>query len=222
MKILALDASTPFCSVALMIDDTMTHLSQHAPRKHAQLILPMIDQILSTSGLSLSNLDALAFGAGPGSFTGVRITAGVIQGLSYATDLPVIPISTLAALAQNAYRTLSAEHMLSSLDARMNQVYWGVYKIDEQQIAQPLVKDCVADPKQVLIPTSNHWIGVGSGWEQYDKIFRHLLKDRLQNVYPQLFPDAQDIAYLARFKFQNGEYVFAENALPIYLREKVV
>lgn len=222
MKILALDTSTSFCSVALMVDDAITHLSQHAPRKHAQLVLPMIDQILSTACLSLSNLDTFAFGAGPGSFTGVRIATGVIQGLAYATDLPVIPISTLAALAQNAYRTHHAKHILPSLDARMNQVYWSIYQIDEQGIAQPIVPDCVIDPKQVPIPQSNDWLGVGSGWEQYNKILRNLLKDHLQDVQPKLFPDAQDIAYIAKFKFQKGEYVSAEKALPIYLREKVV
>lgn len=221
MNILAIDTSTVVCSVALMIEKEIIHLSKHAPREHARLILPTIKEVLAKANLSLSQLNALAFSAGPGSFTGIRIAAGVIQGLAYATDLPVIPISTLATLAQKAYRTLGAKHILPSLDARMNQIYWGAYQIDDHGLVKPLCEDSVTDPQKIFIPKSKDWIGVGSGWDQYGKILRGLLKNGLIDIKPQFFPDAYDATLLAKMKFQAGKYVSAENALPIYLSKGV-
>ncbi len=119
MKILLLDTSTFACSAALMIDEHITAHFEIAPRQHARLILPMIDKLLSDAELSLSNLDGIAFCQGPGSFTGIRLAASVVQGLAYGANLPVIPISTLAAMALGAYRKYGVQCVLSALDAKM-------------------------------------------------------------------------------------------------------
>src|SRR5579872_2888616 len=130
LKLLALDTSGDACSVALRVGQSVIVQEKIASQQQSSCVLPMVQHILAEAGLALSQLDALAFGRGPGSFTGLRIAAGVIQGLAFAADLPVLPISTLAALAQGVYRQTQAQAVLSAIDARMQEVYWGVYGLD--------------------------------------------------------------------------------------------
>jgi tRNA threonylcarbamoyladenosine biosynthesis protein TsaB len=222
MKILAIDTSTEVCSAALMVNEEVFAHSQLAPRQHAQLILPMIDKLLSDASISLSQLSCLAFSAGPGSFTGIRIATGVIQGLSYAVDLPVVPISTLAVLAQGAYRQFSATNILSALDARMKQVYWGVYKVKQEGVVESVCNDSVVNPENVFVPKSESWTGIGSGWDEYSAALQKQLGDKLQDFHIECHPLAQDILPLAEAKFAKKEYVSAAEVLPVYLREKVV
>ncbi len=124
-KILAVDTATENCSVALMVGDDVISRCEYAPREHTTKILPMVDTVLAEGGLKLGQLDALAFGRGPGSFTGVRIGIGIAQGLAFGADLPMLGISTLAAMAQGTYRVHQSEQVLSSIDARMGEIYWG-------------------------------------------------------------------------------------------------
>ena len=130
MKILAIDTATDACSVALHLDGDYREIHELAPRRHAEILLPRIRTLLSEAALSLRDLDALAFGRGPGAFTGVRIATGVIQGLAFGADLPVVPISSLHALAQGAWRERGEGNVLAAFDARMGEVYWGAYRLD--------------------------------------------------------------------------------------------
>lgn len=224
MKILAIDTSTEACSAAIADNQALiAHQFKIAPQKHTQLILPMIDELLKNANMQLTELNALAFGAGPGSFTGLRIAAGVIQGLAFGLDLPVVPISTLRAMAQGAYRKFQSEKTLAALDARMNQIYWGVYQISSEQIAAAVQQDTVIDPQKITMPeNTGDWTGVGAGWKAYSGLLEKKLPQPLKKIQTDCFPDAQDIAYLASLEFKKGNTVSAEQALPVYLREKVV
>ena len=130
-KILALDTATENCSVALLVNDRVYVRREVAPRDHTKKILPMVDEVLKEAGLSLNELDALAFGRGPGSFTGVRIGIGIAQGLAFGAELPMIGISTLQAMAQGSYRNMRATHVACAIDARMSEVYWGRFMRQE-------------------------------------------------------------------------------------------
>ena len=125
MKLLALDTATEACSVALNIDGELTEHYELLPRRHSRELLPMVEKIIAAAGLSLTQLDAVAFGCGPGAFTGLRVATAMAQGLAFGADLPVIPVSTLAALAQQAHRCYQSTHVLAAIDARMDEVYWG-------------------------------------------------------------------------------------------------
>ena len=131
MKLLAIDTATEGCSAALVNDQQLLTRMEVQPRKHAELILPMLDELLSEAGLAISQLDALAFGRGPGAFTGVRIATGVIQGIAFGADLPVVPVSTLRALAQRAFQEYQHANVLTAFDARMDEVYWASYQLAE-------------------------------------------------------------------------------------------
>ena len=163
MKILALDTSTEACSVALWADGTVTERyelgSQHSGR-----ILPMTQEVLAEAGLVLTQLDAVAFGRGPGSFTGLRICAGVAQGLAFGADVPVVPVSSLAALAQG----VDAPRVLAAFDARMEQLYWGAYVRNAQGLVEPGGTEKVVAPRDVPVPADSGWKGTGlAGSETY-------------------------------------------------------
>ncbi|MBN1683906.1 MAG: tRNA (adenosine(37)-N6)-threonylcarbamoyltransferase complex dimerization subunit type 1 TsaB [Gammaproteobacteria bacterium] len=220
MKILAIDTSEIACSVALLVDASIIERHQRAPQQHTQYILPFIQELLSESGFSLSQLDVLAFGRGPGSFTGLRIAAGVIQGLAYAVNLPVVGISTLRALAQGAYRQFGASYVKPMMDARMEQVYWGLYQLDENGYMQPLLDDAVSSPSDISPHGGRHksFVGIGSGWSAYPQT-QSQLSEVAHIVYVDQYVYAQDIATLAVLEFQKGNMVQAEDALPVYLRD---
>ena len=149
MKLLAIDTATEGCSAALLIDNKMAVRMDVQPRKHAELILPMLDELLSEAGLSVSQLDALAFGRGPGAFTGVRIATGVIQGVAFAADLPVVPVSTLRALAQRTYNEYNHTNVLTAFDARMDEVYWAAYQLDDNGLMSLVGEEAVLSPDDV-------------------------------------------------------------------------
>ncbi|WP_111639562.1 tRNA (adenosine(37)-N6)-threonylcarbamoyltransferase complex dimerization subunit type 1 TsaB [Marinomonas shanghaiensis] len=220
--ILALDTSTPACSVALYMDGVVLEDFRMAPRLHNDLILPMVDQILSQAGLTLTNLDAIAFGRGPGSFTGLRISAGVVQGLAFGADLPVIPVSTLAALSLEGFQKTGKNNWLAALDARMGEIYMGGYcvnKIEGRYQVDLLVDECVVKPAS-LSAFSTHFDGVGSGW-CYEDIFTTLLPVPAEHVLVDLAPRAACIAELALLSFQRGDMVRAYDAIPTYLRDEI-
>jgi tRNA threonylcarbamoyladenosine biosynthesis protein TsaB len=221
MKLLAIDTSTEACSAALLIGTETREHFKLAPREHAKLILPMVDKLLAEAGLSLSQLDAIAFGRGPGSFTGLRIAASVAQGLAFGADLPVLSISTLAALAQGTHTDLGLTHVLAALDARMNEVYWGVYQISGTGVMELHGEEQVCAPGEVAFPDKGEWQGVGSGWKEYGTALRERCGTLVHTVMPERQPRARDVALLGLTAMQRGLAVSAEQAVPVYLRNRV-
>lgn len=226
-KILALDTSTENCSVALMVNDQLYTRSEIAPRDHTKKILPMVDEVLKEAGVSLQDLDALAFGRGPGSFTGVRIGIGIAQGLSFGAELPMIGISTLEAMAQASYRVNQSEQVVAAIDARMSEIYWGQYQREADGQWRAIAIDdgqseCVIPPSELtahLTVTDGCWTQAGTGWEAYKEALNSLPLTLSQGGV--LYPEAQDIAFLAQFEWSKGNTVEAEHASPTYLRDKV-
>ena len=222
MKLLAIETATEACSAALYVDGHILQRAEVAPQKHSELILPMCDALLAEAGLARAALDALAFGRGPGSFTGVRIGTGVIQGMAFALDLPVVPISSLAALAQGAFRAHRAQAVLTAIDARMDEVYWGAFR-EENGLMRAVGTECVRAPEAVPVPSGDEdWFGAGTGWGAYERPLRGRLGERLKDCEADVFPVAQDVVTLAVADFNAGLAVAAEQALPVYLRDEVV
>lgn len=220
-KLLAIDTTESACSAALLVDGEIYSCLELATRTHSERILPMMQSLLSEAGYRLNSLDALAFGRGPGSFTGLRIAAGVIQGAALGAGLPVVPVSTLQALAQGAFRMHGATQVLSALDARMEEVYWGVYGLDENELMQPLINEMVCNPASVPAVGKGEWYGAGSGWQAYTQILREHTGAHLSHILQDMQIDAQDIVHLAAADFIAGRAVDPEYAIPVYLRDNV-
>jgi tRNA threonylcarbamoyladenosine biosynthesis protein TsaB len=222
MKLLCIETATEACSAALYIDGEVRHTSQLAPRRHAELILGMCGQLLDEAGLATTELDGIGFGRGPGAFTGVRIATGVAQGLAWASDLPVVPVSSLAALAQGAYRQHLARYCLAAIDARMNEVYAGAFVINEDGIATIIGEERVCAPDKLVLPgVGDNWFGSGSGWQTHEAPLHALCAAWLDGYVADSYPDAYDVAVLAAHAFEAGQYVDAAHALPVYLRDNV-
>jgi tRNA threonylcarbamoyladenosine biosynthesis protein TsaB len=228
MKLLAVETSTEACSAALYIDGIVNERFELTPKEHTRLILPMIDSLMSDAGLKPQQLDALAFGCGPGSFTGVRIATGVIQGIAFGADLPVVPVSTLAAIAQDFFDNNSkAQADLSTfnvaftaMDARMGEIFWGVYRRDEQGFAELIGKESVTPANEVEFPDLTG-VGVGSGWGVYRQELMTRLAGRVSYCETENLPRAGAIARLGVRGFEQGLAVAVEQAMPVYLRDKV-
>lgn len=216
MKLLAFDTATEACTAALWLDGRVLERSERHSR-HSEHLLPMIDALLAESGLKLSQLDAIAFGRGPGSFTGLRIGAGVAQGLAFAADLPVVPVSSLAALAQGA----DADRVLAAFDARMQQVYWGAYRRAAHGRVEPLQLESVASPVAVSWPEGSGWVGAGSGWDAYTERLMSRLGSAVERWIPAALPQARHLAVLGAAAFAAGQAMPAEQALPVYIRDDV-
>ena len=217
LKLLAIDTSTEACSAALYIDGEITSLYEVAPQRHAELILPMVDQVLSQAQVKLTDLDAIAFGRGPGSFTGVRIATGIAQGLAYSANLPVVPISTLAALARSEKD--KSEYIAVAIDARMSEVYFGLYKHGDG--VELIGEELVIAPDKITLQINAMCFGVGSGWARYAEVLKNVFKNKLSGYGSERFPHAADVAALAVHAFKNGSLVKPEDVMPVYLRNKV-
>ena len=222
MKILAIDTATEACSAALYLDGEITQQYRVAPREHSHIILPMIEQLLTDAALKVYDLDALAFGRGPGSFMGVRIAAGVTQGIAFAWDLPVVPVSTLAAIAQTAHAETGASSVLAAIDARMNEVYWAAYKLSENGCMQLVDSENVIAPDQVVLPGDEAWAGAGTGWSAYGERLKSAIAPAEITVQlHECFPTAGAILKLAVVDYAAGLHVPAAQAVPVYLRDNV-
>ncbi|NJI21824.1 tRNA (adenosine(37)-N6)-threonylcarbamoyltransferase complex dimerization subunit type 1 TsaB [Aeromonas veronii] len=221
LKILAVDTATEACSAALLVGDKLFSRWEEAPRDHTRKILPMVQAVLEDAGISLSDLDAIAFGRGPGSFTGVRIGISVAQGLAFGAGVPLIGISTLAAMAQGAYRVDGAQQVLTAIDARMNEVYFGRYELIDGRM-QLVGDEVVSDPAALVDARgklASRVTCVGTGFETYGETLSGLA-DELA-VSQVRFPAAEDMLPLARAAWLAGEAVPVEQATPVYLRDKV-
>ncbi len=220
MKILAIETATEVCTVALRCAHEVLERYEIKPRAHSLLVLPMIDDLLSEAGIAKTALDAIAFGCGPGGFTGVRIAASITQGIAFAMDIPVVPVSTLLGLAQGAYRQFGLRQIIPIIDARMDEIYFTQCTLDQEGIMQPQMNELVIPPHEVHLPHSGQWLGVGSGWDRYHKT---LLSPTNPAVTwnPGLLPHAQDIAQIGQSLYEQGKAVTAEEAIPVYVRNKV-
>lgn len=240
LTLLALDTSTEACSVALLYNGEKTYLNELAQRTHAKRILPMVDEILTDSGLKLNQLDALAFGRGPGSFTGVRVGAAIAQGLALGTDLPVIPISNLTAMAQAAFELYQAENVAAAIDARMNEVYFSQLVREKKCtdfgqffVWKNLIPEQVCSPEKALVQLANSTalniatstalnittstaLRVGTGWNAYAQFATKGLTG--SNIE---LPDARYMLELARVEWLQQKTISALEIEPIYLRNEV-
>lgn len=222
MRLLALETATEACSAALYLEGEIQLRYQVKPRGHSGLILGMMDELLAEAGLSPGQLDALAFGRGPGSFTGVRIATGVVQGAAFAADIPVVPVSTLAALAQRAFRERAEQKLLPAYDARMQELYWAAYQVNEQGLVEPVGREQVLSVEDLGPPAGHDWYGVGSGWAAYgEQLLARLGAEVVKGSDPEILCSAYDVALLGVAGFSRGEAVPAESALPVYLRDNV-
>jgi tRNA threonylcarbamoyladenosine biosynthesis protein TsaB len=221
MKILAIETASEACSAALLIDDEISVRYEIKPRGHSELILSMMEELLANADLKPKQLDAMAFGRGPGSFTGVRIATGVIQGAAFAAECPVVPVSTLAALAQRGYREKGERNLLPAFDARMGELYWAAYRAGEDGLVKQVLPEQVANVEQVSLPLDQEWYGVGSGWGCYGRRLGERLGEALLGYKAEIYCSARDIAYLAVESFRAGMAVPAEQVLPAYLRNQV-
>ena len=228
VTLLALDTATEACSVALLRGGEKTYLAQFAQREHTKHILPMVDEILAQAGITLHQVDALVFGRGPGSFIGVRIGAGIAQGLAFGAALPVIPVSNLAAMAQAAYVQYQAENVLTAIDARMNEVYfaqWQAQKVrsdfGEFLDWQPVIAEQVCSPskviEQVVQQHRENAVLAGTGWAAYPE----LKETNLGKVTEITLPSALYMLDLALPKWFAGETISPLEIEPIYLRNEV-
>lgn len=225
MKLLALETATEACSAALLIDGDIQQRYEIAPREHAKKILVMIDELMAEAQLNPAQLDAIAFGRGPGSFIGVRIAAGVTQGIACSVDLPVVPVSTLAALAQGS----GHERVLAAIDARMGEIYFARFQRFTPSDSVSLVDtEQLIHPEHVTLPEidcGQKWLGVGSGWQVYQDPLTACLPEGCDlEVNPSaelLYPSARSVAELAIPFVNEGQTVSAELAQPVYLRDQV-
>lgn len=222
MKLLVLDTSTEWCSAALWLDGAIQARRVLAEQRHSSLLLPMVDGLLRESDITLRQLDGIGYGAGPGSFTGLRIACAVTQGLALGADLPVVGVSTLESIAEQA----GADQVLTVLDARMAEVYWAAYRRDGDHTKghhgwRVVCEPQLAMPESVAVPAAGEWVGAGNGFAVLGEVLRPRLAARLARIDDTLMPDAAAMAPLAARAFERGEGTDAALAAPIYLRDKV-
>jgi len=209
MRFAAIETSTEWCSVALWIDGEISAIERRAGHRHSEFALPMVESLFNTCRIAASDLDAVAFGAGPGSFTGLRIACGLAQGLALARGLPVIGVSTLEAMAQES----GAPRIVACLDARMREVYYAALEMRGARWREVVPPQCVA-PHAVTLPPGDGWVGCGNAFAVYGNL-------GLTKTVPEIHPSAVAVAQLAAPRLAAGEGVDAALAAPFYLREKV-
>lgn len=219
MNLLAIETSTESCSVALNHNGELISRSEIAPRRHAELLLPMCEDVLAEAGVSRRQLDAIAVGRGPGAFTGVRLAISAAQGIALALDLPVIPISSLAALACDAPH--DGNRILAVIDARMGEVYAGVFRPDREGLVEATATESVGSAEMLRFSSGAPWNVIGSGWETYADVIRLRLGTSPAWAEGKRYPQATAIARLAAREFAAGQSLAPELALPVYLRDKV-
>ncbi|GLX87033.1 tRNA (adenosine(37)-N6)-threonylcarbamoyltransferase complex dimerization subunit type 1 TsaB [Thalassotalea loyana] len=221
MNFLAIDASTEACSVALSFDGNIYEKFELCPQSHSLLLLPMIDEVLKEASIKLNQLDGIIFGRGPGSFTGVRIGIGVTQGLAFSADLKVYGVSTLQAMAQQAFEEQGEANVLAGIDARMAEIYLAQFKADEQGIMQMIADEVVIKPALAKDHLALERVAhtVGTAWQAYEAELNELRSN--QGEPKVLFPHAKYMLKIGQKAFEAGLSVSAEAAQPVYVRDTV-
>ncbi|MDX1572634.1 MAG: tRNA (adenosine(37)-N6)-threonylcarbamoyltransferase complex dimerization subunit type 1 TsaB [Methylophaga sp.] len=220
MNLLALDTCTENCSAALLVEDQLFSVSEITQRGHSERILGMLDTLLEEAGSELSAMDVLVFGRGPGSFTGVRVGVAVAQGIAFAQDLPVVPVSTLAAVAQSAYVKHGVTNICVAIDARMGEVYQADFIIENGHAVAHSAEQVTA-PENVKPFDDREWFGAGSGWAEYQQILSDNFAEQLQGMDSGIYPSAEAMLPLAQALLVNSGQIPADQALPVYLRNNV-
>ena len=215
-NILAFDASTEALSVAVQGEKMIVHFEE-CPQQHSQKILPTIKATLSQAGLSLHDIDVIAFGRGPGSFTGVRIGVSIAQGLAYSANIPVVGISTMQVMAQQALEKHAVDNVFVAIDARMSEIYFAHYKRDEQGQAELVDDERVLKPNELVLSEVTG-IAVGTGWQAYPDAITSQLITFDEQI---LLPNSQYMLALAHTQFEQGRVTSAEEAQPVYVRDTV-
>lgn len=222
MKLLAIETSTEACSVGLMIDGQIETSHRLAPQQHGALVLSMIDELMSEASIAPAQLDAVVYGRGPGSFTGVRIGVALTQGIALGADLGVIGLSTLHSMAQGVHRIHGDSHIAVSLDARMDEVYFAAFTADETGVVLPVYKECICPPQNVpLLERTQPWVWCGSGAERYVDKIPQTDENQAALVRMDVWPHAYDMLVLAALQFAANNLMSPEQAMPVYLRDKV-
>lgn len=222
MRILAIDTATEACSVALQDTEACYAQFELCPREHTQRILPMVRDILERAETRLADIDVLAYGRGPGSFTGVRIGIGIAQGLALGAELPMVGVSTLATMAQGAWRRTGATRVLAAIDARMGEVYWAEYVRNDAGVWLGEESEAVLKPEAVaerLAALTGEWATVGTGWQAWPDMAQGsglVIRDGETTL-----PEAEDMLPLALQAFNAGRAVAVEESEPVYLRNEV-
>ncbi|MBD3653606.1 tRNA (adenosine(37)-N6)-threonylcarbamoyltransferase complex dimerization subunit type 1 TsaB [Kangiella sp.] len=222
-NILVIDTSTEACSVALQVGDTVYSDYKVAPRQHGELVLPMVDSLLEKAQIKLPDLDVIGYGQGPGAFTGLRICISIVQGLAYGAGVPVVGVSSLQAMAQATYQSTGEKHILSAIDARMGEVYWGVYQLKDGLMTL-VGEEEVAEPESVTIDhldSSIVYRAVGSGWQTYPDELAQRCNVSLVIEEEVSFPSAESMLPWVSAQLMKGLAVDAEQAQPVYLRNNV-
>jgi tRNA threonylcarbamoyladenosine biosynthesis protein TsaB len=219
MNLLAIETATEACSVALLHGEALIDRSELAPRRHAELVLPMAESLLAEAGVTRRQLDAIAVGRGPGAFTGVRLAISVAQGLALALDIPVLPVSSLAALAMQAPQDGAA--ILAAIDARREEIYACAFRFDPDGLVEPLGPEHVLPASELILPQAEAWSVLGTGWGAYGDAIHARLPAAPRWADGGRYPQACDVARLAAPLFAAGKGVPPEQALPVYLRDKV-
>ena len=219
MNLLAIETATETVSVALDINGDVRENYEHAPRKHAELLLPWVSELLADAGIGFSALDAIAFSRGPGSFTSLRIGIGIVQGLAWASDCPVVPVSSLAATAQSSVE-LGVKSAVVALDARMNEVFTGSFTVNGNGIMEPVAEERVCAPQEVCLTADAGAHAVGIGYARYPDLMQ--AAGGLKAVHADVWPRASSVLVLAKDWLKKGnEPVSAERAQPVYLRNNI-
>ena len=227
MKLLAIETSTDACSVGLLIDGEIIVDHRLAAQQHGALVLPMVDQIMSKAGISAKQLDGVAYGRGPGSFTGVRIGVAVTQGIALGADVGVVGISTLQTIAQGCLREFADTHVAVSMDARMDEVYYCAYVQEQSNVMQALIDEEVCAQQSIrILPESQSasastWRWAGSGAQRYSNIVKEHFSVDDSAIRTDRWPHAQDLLSLALPRVVAGALTASEDASPVYLRDKV-
>lgn len=217
MKLLAFETATEACSVALYLDGEVRERFEVAPRRHAELALPMAQALLDEAGIARAQLDAIAVGRGPGAFTGVRLAIALAQGIALALDKPVVAVSTLQVIAVQS----PGERILAAIDARMGEVYVGAFARKGDELIA-ISTEIVCAPQAVSLPDSeNNWHGIGTGFAAANGLLQQHLESQLVSVDATALPHAADVARLAVAAYARGEAVAPERVEPAYLRNNV-
>ncbi len=217
MKLLAIETATEACSVAVWADGQVRERFELAPRGHTERVLPWADALLAEAGIARSQLDAIAVGRGPGAFTGVRLAIALAQGIALALERPIVPVSTLAALALRS----RGEHVLAAIDARMGEIYLGAFVRDADGLVEAHGTEQLLRPADARMAPGTAWIGVGSGFAAQHGALMRALDAELSAADATELPHAADVATLAARAFARGQALAPERVEPAYLRDKV-
>lgn len=220
--ILSFDTATEACSVALRVDEKIFSRFEIAPRQHASLLLPLIQSLLNEAKITLQEINAIAFGFGPGSFMGVRLATGMAQGLAFGLQIPVIPISTLQIIAQTAHEKSGEQKILAGWDARMHAIYWGFYAANDQGLMQPQQPDALSAPASIdTNPFSTvRFMTAGNAWSVYENELPTVFLQ--QNKLNDIYPEASHMLAIAVSKYLSGDVFSPEKVEPQYIRHHVV